>query len=867
MKKSFLKRAGCMVMALALTVGGLTACGGDAYENADLAKQHVYRFQELEMPELGGDDSYMLSSRYADGRIYMLFQVYHWDSDTTPREYKLISMNEDGSDVQMTNLEITPVELSPEELEGTDGFDGTVWDDELDDATQDEEGREEEDAEPEEEPGEDFEVIPDIDTDFGVDAGFGVDIDFGVDSDFEVGAGFEIDPGFGWDDYKPNDIWENTSIGSTILAENGIYGNKYYSYSNYSTGFNISRNYLCCWNLDGSIRWETEMEDLETEDEYIYLSTMAASSDGSLNLFWSGDKVYKQTVSADGVMGERKVMPDEIKDMFWNYNYMLPRNNGKLLVIYSSESNWQEQYIIEYDPTTDAVSDPVQVPGTVLYGSYGILAGNTSDIIYPTSTGVNVYNRGDEEGREIMNYVNSDLNISSLQRVIELDDTRFIGTFYEYNNYNDLKIGMFTYIPPEEIQDKKVLVLGCSYAGNDIKQRVVEFNRRSQEYKIVIRNYDIYNTYEDWEAGITKLNNDIITGNMPDILVASRQLPVENYIAKGLLTDIRKLIADDEELSQVEFLENVFDAYSVKGKLYYVIPSFYVRTMLGKTALVGDRTSWTMEEMMQLMDSMPEGTNLTYDLTRSYFFTLVMQYCGSDFVDVNTGKCNFNSPDFIAMMEFAKKLPQEIQHDDDYWMNFDWSSIYREDRAVLEEAYISRVADMNYTINGEFGEPVSYVGFPMESGQGSILYSDTLYCISSKSNNKDGAWEFLRYYLTDEYQKELNYGLPVQKDAFEEKAKEAMEKPYYIDGDGNKQEYDQTFYINGEQIILDPMSQEQLDQIVNLIYSVDRVYYYNTDVTNIIDEEMEYFFNDQKSAKDVAETIQRRVQVYVDENS
>lgn len=860
MRKNLLKRAGYMAMALALTVGGLTACGGNAYENADLAKQHVYSFQELEMPELGGDDSYMMSSRYADGRVYMLFQVYHWDSETNQREYKLVSMNEDGSDVQMTELELTPVEFSPEELGGADGSDGTDVDVWLDDMIQDDEAWEEESTEPQEDAGEDMDEEAGDETD--------INDDFTADSDLDFDSDFGVDGGFYADSDMPDEIWEYTGLGDTILTENGIYGNKYYSYNNYSTGFYVSRSYLCCWNLDGSIRWETEMGNLETEDEYIYLVTMTATPDGSLNLFWSGDSVYKQTVSPDGVMGERKAIPDELKDVFWNYNYILPRNDGKLLLIYSSESNWQEQYMADYDPVTDTISDSVQIPGTVLYNSYGSMtAGNTSDIIYPTSAGVNVYNRGDEEGREIMNYINSDVNLSSLQRVIELDDTRFIGTFYEFNNYNDLKIGLFTYVPPEAIQDKKVLVLGCNYAGSDIKKRVVEFNRSSQEYKIVIRNYDIYNSYEDWEAGITKLNNDIITGNMPDILVANRQLPVENYIAKGLLTDIRKLIEDDEELSQVEFLENVFDAYSVKGKLYYVIPSFYVRTMVGKTSLVGDRTSWTMDDMMQLMDSLPEGTNLTYDLTRSYFFSMVMQYCGSDFVDVNTGKCNFNSPGFIAMMEFAKKLPQEIQHDDDYWMNFDWSSLYREDKAVLEEAYISRVADMNYTINGEFGEPVSYVGFPMESGQGSILYSDSLYCISAKSNNKDGAWEFLRYYLTDEYQKELTYGLPVQKAAFEEKAKEALEKPYYIDGEGNKQEYDQTFYMNGEEIILEPMSQEQLDQVVNLIYSVDRVYYYNIDVTNIIDEEMEYFFNDQKSAQDVADTIQRRVQVYVDENS
>ena len=63
---------------------------------------------------------------------------------------------------------------------------------------------------------------------------------------------------------------------------------------------------------------------------------------------------------------------------------------------------------------------------------------------------------------------------------------------------------------------------------------------------------------------------------------------MDNYVAKGLLADISKLISKDEELSQTEFLQNVWDAYSVNGKLYYVIPRFAVVTMAAKTELVGD---------------------------------------------------------------------------------------------------------------------------------------------------------------------------------------------------------------------------------------------------------------------------------------
>lgn len=843
MKKNWLKRAGCMVMALVLSLGGLTACGGgDPYENKELAKEHVYRYQELNLPELGGDDSSMSASFYVDGKLYLIMQVYHWEDMTgNQREYKLISMNEDGSGVQMADLEMPKVVLSPEELSGEDASGDQT---EGEDSAQQDEPAAAEEEDPEEE----------ADTDVDVDDGIWVDDDFMVDSDFEM-------------DYYEPEIYEYAYLYNLILSENGVFGLNNYSYRDYSQDLYISRVYICKWNLDGSLIWSTDLGNLETEEEYYWPMDIIASPDGSVSLLLSGMDYYSQDISADGVLGERVPLADTASQLFERYSYIMRKSNGKMLVVTYSEDNWQEQYMVEYDPATNTASDPVQVPGTVLYSNYGMSAGSISDVIYPTSSGVYVYNRGDEAGREIMNYINSDVNISSMESVIELNDTQFVGFFYENYNYGEIKAGLFTYVPPEEVPDKKVLVLACYYAGSDIKQRVVDFNRTSQEYKIVIKNYDIYNTYDDYQAGVTQLNNDIITGNMPDILVANTDLPVSNYIAKGLLADIGKMIEDDEELSKEEFLQNVFDAYSVKGKLYYVIPTFYVRTMLAKTRLVGDGDRWTMDEMIQVLDSMPEGTNLISDMTRSYFFNLVMQYCGSNFVDVDTGKCNFNSPDFIAMMEFAKSLPEEITYDEDYWMNYNWETMYREDRALLYEAYISRIADLNYVINGYFGEDVNFIGFPMEGGKGSVLYAGNSYCISAKSGNKDGAWEFLRYYLTDEYQESLTYGLPVQKDVFVEKAQEARNKPYYIDGDGNKQEYDETFWMNGESIPLDPMTQEQIDQVTNAVYSVDRVYYYNTDVMNIINEEMDYFFQDQKTAEDVAETIQRRVQVYVDENS
>ena len=205
-----------------------------------------------------------------------------------------------------------------------------------------------------------------------------------------------------------------------------------------------------------------------------------------------------------------------------------------------------------------------------------------------------------------ISFVISDLYLADLSWLLELDYTTFLSVFYE--DYEEgLKAGVLTYVKPEDIQDKAVMVLAGSGISSNLKRRVIAYNRTNDQYRIVIKDYDSYNSYEDYTAGYNQLNNDIITGNMPDILITNN-LPVENYASKGLLTDIGKLIEQDEELSQVEFVTSVIDAYSVDGKLYYVIPTFNVRTMVGKTSVLGDKTSWTMADAQQLISTMPEGT-------------------------------------------------------------------------------------------------------------------------------------------------------------------------------------------------------------------------------------------------------------------
>lgn len=861
--RKWLKKSLAMGLAFAMTAG-FTACGGgsdgsggnrgnggnggggggSSAANADLAKEYVYKVEEFDFPRLVDPENGYINvynTMYRDGKIYMVAECNDWSvSDET--QYNIITLNEDGSDVQVIKLDTS---------NGEDGSgDGTEG--EGDSAPAVTEGA-----------GEEGDSAPAVTEGAGGEGDSAPAVEDGIMDDMAV------DPGMS------SDTWEYTNFGTFRIASDGkIFGIKNYSFEDYSNPEQtVSERhvYVCSWNEDGSKLWETELEGLQSDEEgaeWLYVSSLIAGKDGSVKLLLGGDNVYRMDVGSDGTVSERTPLSEEITQILNNRQNMIEREDGTILITYSDENDWMKNYMAVYDLEKDTLGEPADMPASYGWNGFGTMsAGANSDLIFTMGDGVYTYNQGDAEVTKKMDFVNSDVNISNFYGLVELDKDRFVGIFNE-NYGEELKGALFTYRDPADIPDKAVIVFAGNYVGSDMRQRVVEFNRSNDNYRVVLKEYDSYNSYDDYTAGVTKLNNDIVTGGMPDILITDG-LPIENYIAKGLLADIGSLIEQDPELSQVDFMQNVFDAYSVEGTLYYVVPNFSVATMVAKTSLVGDRTGWTLEEMQQVVSGMGEGAQAIGEVTREGFMSMAMQYCGNDFIDVKTGKCSFNSDNFINMMEYAKTLPEEINwdslySDDNYWTTQE--SQYRDNRTLLMQLWIGNIRNLNYQLNGNIGEPVTFIGFPTESGKGSYINANQSYVLSAKSANLDGAWEFIRYYLTEEYQREENYGLSIHKQIFMEQAQEATKKPTYTDENGQEVEYEETYWINGEDIPLPPLSQEQVDQIVNFVSSVDRAYYYNDSVFNIINEEMGAFYSGQKSARDVANVIQSRAQIYVDEN-
>jgi len=620
-------------------------------------------------------------------------------------------------------------------------------------------------------------------------------------------------------------------------------------------------NYLIRWDAEGNLCWKKDMTEYVGEVEYYYPRDMFIIDDGSLVFF------SYEGLGANVDMDGNLIAPIEMDAEKAQQMGSLFRSSDGTTYMTSYNDQYTKMYISTMDIKTGTEGEKIELPGNMM--NYSFYKGYNTDFILTNSIGVYTYNVGDEAPVQIMDFINSEFPSTWISNVVMIDDTHMIGSYSDQIDWK-MHFGYFTKVNPEDVPDKNTLMLGCVYLDYNVRRRVIEFNKTNPEYRITIKDYSTYSTMDDYMAGYTQLNNDIISNQMPDILLVNSNIDVNNYISKGVLANLSEMIANDEELANVELLPNIVEAFSVDGKLYTLIPSFSIRTLMAKTSNLGGRTSWTMADFMEFAKSLPEGTTpFNPEMLRDSFIYQVMNFLGSDFVDPVTGQCSFDSQEFINILEYTKTLPKELP--EDYWTDYDWTlyeTMYRDNKAILMEVYMSSIRDLKYQIKVQMGEDVTFIGFPTAEGNGSVIQMNSNgFAISERSAFKDGAWQFVRYYLTDEYQKgDEIYDFPVVKSAFLEKTAEAMEKPYWTDENGNKVEYDDTYYIGGEEIIVDPFTQEEVDEICEFIYTVNKVNKFDEEIRNIINEEAASFFEGQKSAQEVATIIQSRAQVYIDEN-
>ena len=698
--------------------------------------------------------------------------------------------------------------------------------------------------------------------------------------------------------FKQTDPNEYAYISGDVYADDAGNITFVLSYNKYDDeGNSESSNTLYTYDSTGNPVSSIDLSKVVTQednDNNRYFNNYIVDSQG--NIYISLSTCIRVCDKSGNVLF---TTPEANGDNEW-LNGLIFTNNGVPAVYkYSYSDTGSSAKLVEIDLNAKGYGKEYELGSsinTIYSGSGDYLCYSSSD------TGIVGVRADNLQTESVLNLLNLGIDNSNINSMAVNDDGSFVTVGYDYSGMTARStLSLITPIDSSEVKEKKVLTLGCFYIDWNIRSQIAEFNKTNEDYTIYATSYSESNDTSDYTAALTKFNNEILAGNVPDILLISSGMPYNSYASKGLFADLYEFMDKDDVYNRDAFMPNVLKAMEKDGKLYEITPSFTVQTYAAKKSLVGDATSLTMDQANQILASMPEGATLTNDsqtMTASNFLSTAITF--SNFVDYTNATCNFDSPEFKAILETAKKYPAEIDYDalyndnPNYWM--EQETACRENRALLYSVYFNDFSIYTNTRDAYFGEDISFVGFPgsgASNATGSVISTGSEIAVSSKSKYKDGAWEFIKLVLdnavgeqdsgnygvaitsdasvaeaADEAVKRITsqyYGLPVVKSQLQALGQQATIPQTYTDTDGTVQQVDNTYYVGNTEVKVNLITQDEVNMLIDYFSTVDTIARYDESLTDIINEEANAYFKGTKSVDEAASLIQSRASIYLSE--
>jgi ABC-type glycerol-3-phosphate transport system substrate-binding protein len=286
---------------------------------------------------------------------------------------------------------------------------------------------------------------------------------------------------------------------------------------------------------------------------------------------------------------------------------------------------------------------------------------------------------------------------------------------------------------------------------------------------------------------------------------------------------------------------------------------------------------WTFETMKELYKNQSKQQVFLYNIDRESFLREMILGGIDNFVNWETGEVSIDSDEFMDILELSTYIPSNEDTDIE---EVDLKKTIKKGNLIAMECSLYQCSDIE--LFSQFYKKAGgaeIAGYPSKnSGNAiSIRFFNPAMAITQQCEDKEGAWEFLRYFLT--FEKQLSYatgendvGFPVRKDAFEKMLEYAMAKESYTDENGVEiTPIDSSYNYYGCEIPIGPISEEEADQIRDVVDRIGTVTTENdvvsTQIMDIVQEEAGAFYAGDKTAKEVAEIIQSRIKLFVSENS
>lgn len=641
--------------------------------------------------------------------------------------------------------------------------------------------------------------------------------------------------------------------------------------------------------------------DADEYDEAVYRRQQEQTTYSMYKVTADGTEVFRTDITEQIKMDENSPYLQYIrKDADGN---IFLTNGETYIWVYDKEGNhltdvsvtggWITAMGVVGDGRMAILQDPGRVMNLLVYNektksfseSYDGLPNNcwNSDIIASekgvllySDTALYEYDMETKTYEEILQWLSCDMNPDYIETVSVLEDGSVVVYINDWGT-GESGLAILKKTTASEVEQKEVLTIATMSQSQFLQAAVVNFNKTSTTHRVEVIDYsasvdwssaDATAAYED---AITRFNSDIITGNGADMFCTD-DIDREMLAVKGVIEDLTPYLEASTVVQKEDLFSSVLDAYTVNDILCCIPTSFSVNTLAGRTSEVGEKSGWTLKEMMEYAGEYPDAMIIP-DASKLSMLMYCVMFDFNSWVDWETGECYFDTPEFKQVLEFANSyeepedgmgagndMPFQIQNHEILLYPMD-----------LSEPFSWQIAE---TI---FGEDITAIGFPSSSTNGVLVYGNNGISINASSKNKDAAWSFIESLLTKEALSDdmFQWGLPISITVYEEQMAQAMTPDYLLDEKGeavlddNGEPIEVSHYSYGWgdfEMDVYAVSEEEAAKIMDIINRIDGAYSYNEQLMAIIEEETAPYFEGQKTVDEVADIIQNRIQLYVNES-
>jgi hypothetical protein len=549
---------------------------------------------------------------------------------------------------------------------------------------------------------------------------------------------------------------------------------------------------------------------------------------------------------------------------------------GENMAIQYQEGNLVFRYI---DAKTKKIGEDVYTPeGFDIGTNTAYQAGENEPetlYYYKTNTGLYRVNKAEKSDditvTEVINWLNSDVFAPLGSSIKVINNDRI---FYRGNDplTSNIVISALTRIPDNEVFPKYIIELAyvsSMFQIDELLAIIVKFNQDNENYKVTLTDYKQLSGDKKGEELELFINTQFAIGKIPDLFMFDYNFSGKNFEDKGLFFNLYDYMDNDIKLNRDNFIKCVLPAGEVNGNLYYLPASFRVRTLVGMTENIGGLRDWNISDFLDYAKSLDNGIKMLLNETRDNVYNLFIKQCLNEFIDFELGTCSFDEDLFIRLINYAKSLPNTP----DTFYSYEASAKeFIGNTTILHSIYLNDFLEFIQPTYMFGTEDLTFIGYP--SGNAKIEIPSS-YAVSAMSEKeiRDGAWEFLRYlFLSSDFfpTESLGDRFPSTIEAFYKFAENKMRLYYLISSNGglhvsnSSESIQELMDKHGGHLVR--ITQETVDAIFTYFESIENKSDIDKKIEEIVDEEIQYFFADAKTAEETATIIQSRVSIYLSES-